>query len=172
MPPTSSCDVGYSRVGFWVQISIGRIERLAALVRLRSRHRSVRRAASGLRAQSEGVFIEVMEDDPLRGVPVMRGRTAGAARSVTLSVPDLEKSKRFFMGALGMPESTAALRRPEHEALWGWAAHDPQRRARRGNVLVELVHYVDPVGKPWPEGHRISDQGILNIAFATAGCAR
>ncbi|MGL6222927.1 MAG: SRPBCC family protein, partial [Steroidobacteraceae bacterium] len=27
------------------------------------------------------------------------------------------------------------------------------------------VQYLDPVGKPWPAGHRISDQGILNVAF-------
>ena len=80
-----------------------------------------------------------MEDDPLRG----RTRDARpdcrvAARSVALSVPDLEKSKRFFIGALGMTESTAALRRPEHEALWGLdgattrsVALDAGRRRRR-----------------------------------------
>ena len=34
-----------------------------------------------------------------------------------------------------------------------------------GEVLVEVVHYLDPVGKPWPHNYRISDQGILNIAF-------
>ena len=108
-----------------------------------------------------------MEDDPLRG----RTRDARpdcrvAARSVTLSVADLEKSKRFFIGALGMPESVAALRRPEHEALWGLdGASTRSVVLDAGNVLVELVQYLDPVGKPWPDGHRISDQGILNIAF-------
>ena len=34
-----------------------------------------------------------------------------------------------------------------------------------GSVLVELVQYLDPVGRPRPAGYRISDQGILNIAF-------
>ena len=162
------CDVGYSRVGFWVQDFDQTLERLAALgtppLTAPVGKAGERRACV---RNPEGVFIEVMEDDPLRG----RTRDARpdcrvAARSVTLSVPDLEKSKRYFMGALGMPESTAALRRPEHEALWGLdGATTRSVVLDAGNVLVELVQYLDPVGKPWPEGHRISDQGILNIAF-------
>ena len=34
-----------------------------------------------------------------------------------------------------------------------------------GGVLVELVEHLDPVGRARPDDHRISDQGILNIAF-------
>jgi catechol 2,3-dioxygenase-like lactoylglutathione lyase family enzyme/uncharacterized membrane protein len=162
------CDVGYSRVGFWVQDFDQTLERLAALGtppltapvgKVGNRRVCVR--------NPEDLFIEVMEDDPLRG----RTRDARpdcrvAARSVTLSVPDLEKSKRFFMTALGMTKSAAALRRPEHEALWGLdGATTRSIVLDAGNLLVELVQYLDPVGKPWPEGHRISDQGILNIAF-------
>ena len=95
----------------------------------------------------------------------MRGLTGVAARSVTLSVADLEKSKRYFMGALGMPESTAVLRRREHEALWGLdGATTRSVVLDAGNVLVELCSTSIP-SAAWPEGHRISDQGILNIAF-------
>ncbi len=32
-------------------------------------------------------------------------------------------------------------------------------------MVVELVEYADPRGAPWPPGYRISDQGLLNIAF-------
>jgi catechol 2,3-dioxygenase-like lactoylglutathione lyase family enzyme len=108
-----------------------------------------------------------MEDDPLRG----RSRDARpdcrvAVRSVTLSVPDLEKSTRFFVDALGMSQSTTKLRRPEHEALWGLGGATTRSVVLdAGNVLLELVQYLDPVGKPWPRGYRISDQGILNVAF-------
>ena len=162
------CDVGYSRVGFWVQDFDRTVARLAAL------GTPPRTAAVGKAGERrvcvrnpEGVFIEVMEDDPLRGrTSDARPECRVAARSVTLSVPDLEKSKRFFMGALGMPESAAVLRRPEHEALWGLdGATTRSVVLDAGNVLVELVQYLDPVGKAWPDGHRISDQGILNIAF-------
>lgn len=36
---------------------------------------------------------------------------------------------------------------------------------RAGGVLVELVEYIDPQGRPRPSGYRISDQGIMNVAF-------
>jgi catechol 2,3-dioxygenase-like lactoylglutathione lyase family enzyme len=169
MPPDyRPCDVGYSRVGFWVQDFDQTLERLATLDtppltapigKAGERRVCVR--------NPEGVFIEVMEDDPLRGhTHDARPDCKVAARSVTLSVADLEKSKRYFIDALGMPESMAVLRRPEHEALWGLdGARTRSVVLDAGNVLVELVQYLDPVGKPWPGGHRISDQGILNIAF-------
>jgi short-subunit dehydrogenase len=32
-------------------------------------------------------------------------------------------------------------------------------------MIVELVEYADPRGRPWPPDYRISDQGLLNIAF-------
>ena len=162
------CDVGYSRVGFWVQDFDATLDRL---VQLGTPPLTVPVGAAGARRvcvrNPEGVFIEVMEDDPLQGrTRDARPECRVAARSVTLSVPDLEKSKRYFMGALGLQESAAHLRRPEHEALWGLAGATTRSVVLdAGNVLIELVQYIDPVGRPWPEGHRISDQGILNIAF-------
>jgi hypothetical protein len=81
-------------------------------------------------------------------------------------VPDLEQSKQFFMGALRLKPSGVALHVPEHEALWGLAgARSNSIVLDGGDVLVELVQYLDPVGKAWPPGYRVSDQGLLNIAF-------
>ena len=40
-----------------------------------------------------------------------------------------------------------------------------KRSVRCGEVLIEVVQYVDPAGKPRPDDYRLSDQGILNIAF-------
>ncbi len=58
------------------------------------------------------------------------------------------------------------LHTPEHEALWGLAgARTRSRTFVAGDVLVEAVQYIGPGRQPWPEGYRISDQGILNIAF-------
>ena len=55
---------------------------------------------------------------------------------------------------------------PEHEALWGLdGARTRSSVFTAGSVLVELVQYLDPVGRPRRVGYRISDQGILNIAF-------
>ena len=87
-------------------------------------------------------------------------------RSVTLSVPDLARSEAFFSRGLGLERSAASLHIPEHEALWGLAGAETRSSVfSAGGVLVELVQYRDPVGRPRPADHRIADQGILNIAF-------
>ena len=118
----------------------------------------------------EGVLIELMEDDPRE--PVRRGRSAGVpggavVRSVTLSVPDLNRSAGTFEQVLGLePAAGVTLHVPAHEALWG--LEGAQRLSRlywARDILVELAQYTDPVGKPWPSGYRISDQGLLNVAF-------
>jgi len=113
------------------------------------------------------VFVEVMEDDPLDAtVGADRTQCPTAIRSVTLSVPDLDDTTEFFGGALGLPRAAAPLHDPQHEALWGLAgAKNRSRVYLAGDVLVEVVQYAEPVGKPWPAGYRICDQGILNVAF-------
>jgi catechol 2,3-dioxygenase-like lactoylglutathione lyase family enzyme len=88
-------------------------------------------------------------------------------RSVTLSVPDLERSRRFFVDALGLDETEApALHGPEHERLWG--LEGASRRSLElwaGDFLVELVEYLEPRGRPRPLDYRISDQGLMNVAL-------
>ena len=162
------CDIGYSRIGVWVADFDQALTRLA---HLGTSPLSAPVGAAGARRacvrNPDGVYVEIMEDDPLSGAGVNPARSSCpvALRSVTLSVPDLARSEAFFGGlCLGRPE--AALRAPEHEALWGL----PGARTRSsvfaaGSVLVELAQYLDPVGRPRPRGDRISDQGILNVAF-------
>ena len=162
-------DIGYTRIGVWVADFDRVLTRLAGLG---SRPLSDPTGAAGERRacvrSPDGVYVEVMEDDPLGGVGLAVGQPACpvALRSVTLSVPELARSEAFFGDGLGLPRSAASLRAPEHEALWGL----PGGRTRggvfdAGGVLVELVQYLDPIGRPRPPGHRISDQGILNVAF-------
>jgi short-subunit dehydrogenase len=89
-----------------------------------------------------------------------------AARSVRLSVADLDRSRRFFAEVLGAGVAGPALHEPEHEALWGLEGARREALALwADDMLIELVRYVDPPGRPWPPGYRISDQGLLNIAF-------
>ncbi len=164
------CDVGYSMVSFAVADLDRTMERAAGagtppltepLGPEGSRRVCLR--------DPEGVLIELMEDDPRGPEPRDRPREEldAVARSVTLSVPDLERSRGFFVGVLGLrPAEGLELHRPEHEALWG--LEGAQRRSLAlwaDDALVELVEYTQPRGKPWPQGHRISDQGLLNIAF-------
>jgi catechol 2,3-dioxygenase-like lactoylglutathione lyase family enzyme/uncharacterized protein YndB with AHSA1/START domain len=162
------CDIGYSRVGIWVQdfdATLGRLEMLDSRpVTAPAGERGRRRACV---RSPDGVFVEVMEEDLLAGrTRVVRPECAAAPRYITVSVPDLDKSKQFFMGALRLKPSGVVLHGPEHEALWGLAgATSNSIVLDGGDVLVELVQYLDPVGKPWPAGYRVSDQGLLNVAF-------
>jgi hypothetical protein len=71
------------------------------------------------------------------------------------------------MDAPGLREAKeVVLHRPEHEALWGLpGAQCKSLLLWAGDFLIELVQYTDPVGKPWPEGYRVCDQGLTHIAL-------
>jgi len=117
----------------------------------------------------EGVLLELMEDDPRGRERRSRppDRPSSVVRSVTLSVPDLDRSRRTFQDVLGLtPARDLALHGPDHEALWrldGARRHSACYWA--DDIVIELVEYEQPTAKPWPPGYRISDQGLLNIAF-------
>jgi short-subunit dehydrogenase/catechol 2,3-dioxygenase-like lactoylglutathione lyase family enzyme len=175
-PPTRAfasrrrpCDVGYSLIAFHV-------EDLGACL--------ARAAARGATALSDpigdpgsrrccvrdpdGVIVELMEDDPRaderRDRP--RAELRAVTRAVRLSVDDLERSRRLLVESLGLREATAGLHDPEHEALWGLdGAERDSLSLWAGDFMLELVEYAEPRGKPWPPGYRISDRGLLNVAF-------
>ncbi len=164
------CDLGYTRIGFWVadfDATLARLARIGSqplsdpIGEPRFRRACVR--------SPDGVFVEIMEDDPLisrGGQALASADRPVAVRSLTLSVADLDQSAAFLSGGLGMPASGAALRRPEHEALWDLPGAATRTQVfEAGDVLVEAVQYLDPVGRPRPDDYRISDQGILNIAL-------
>ena len=162
------CDIGYTRIGIWVEDFDATMNRLAGLgsqpLTAPQGERGTRRSCV---RNPDGVYVEIMEDDPLPESN-RRGRVdcPAAIRSVTLSVPQLVDAAAFFEAGIGLKASTVALHTPEHEALWGLAGATTESRLfDGGEVLIEVVQYLDPVGKPRPDGYRLSDQGILNIAF-------
>jgi catechol 2,3-dioxygenase-like lactoylglutathione lyase family enzyme len=116
----------------------------------------------------DGVVLELFEDDPAREhrpSPAQQSCTV-ALRSITLSVGDVERSKAFFAGALSMHEAPSdVLHVPAMEALWGLgAAERTVAVLRAGAMLVELVQYLAPPGRPRPHDHVSSEIGVLNIA--------
>ena len=162
------CDIGYTRIGIWVEDFDATMKRLAGLgsqpLTAPQGERGRRRACV---RNPDGVYVEIMEDDPLPQFN-RRGRVdcPAAIRSVTLSVPQLVDAAAFFEAGIGLKASTVALHTPEHEALWGLAGATTESRLfDGGEVLIEVVQYLDPAGKPRPDDYRLSDQGILNIAF-------
>lgn len=169
-PDERVCDIGYSRVGLHVAdldravqdlFSAG-VSPLTGPLGPRGKRRVCVR-------DPEGNLLEVMEDDPLEGTgpPKARPDVPVTVRTVTLSVPDLASARRTWMDAFGFDEAReTVLHQPEHESLWG--LEGAQREAvvlDGGGILVELVEYRKPSGRPRPEGRRICDQGIMNIAL-------
>lgn len=165
------CDIGYSVVTYWVS------DLDDVIARARECGHKPLTEPMGPRGERhvclrdpDGIVVEVVEQDWRTPQPDARPRPelGVVARAVRASVPDLENAIRFFVDRLGMTESEVQLHTEDHEALWGLGG--AQRRVRTlwaGDMWLELVEYADPAGQPWPDGYRISDQGILNIALGT-----
>lgn len=162
------CDIGYSRVGLWVadfdaclaNLAILGSPPLGRILGTPGQRRACVR-------NPDGVYVELMEEDPLpQRPPGERLHCPAAIRSVTLSTPDLEQSVAYLSALCSKAPVGNFLHGPEHEALWG-LAHAKTRSVlfEAGDVLLEVVQYQDPIGRPRPQDYRISDQGILNIAF-------
>ncbi len=169
------CDIGYSMISLWVADFD---DCLARLKQLGSPTETEPMGMIGNRRvcvkDPEGVLLELMEEDPR--AQVLRGRPNSelpvAVRSITLSVENIEQSKQFFMAVLGLKavasqeDAAFTLHEPAHEALWGLeGARRKQALLWAHDFLVELVEYSDPKGAPRSQDYRISDQGLLNIAF-------
>ncbi|MGI8631571.1 MAG: hypothetical protein ACR2NA_03355 [Solirubrobacterales bacterium] len=165
-PDETAADHGYRRAGFHVgdfDSTLARLDRFGSapvgpVLGERPRRRACLR-------DPEGNWIELMEDDPLPPA-VKRWPDAGATlRSVTISVADLEIASVSWADGIGLPDAARPLHDPAHEALWGLeGAHRRQRTLDAGTAVIELVEY-EQMGRPLPDGHRICDQGIMNVAF-------
>ena len=161
------CDTGYTRIGVHVS-DFDAV--LASLQVLGTRPLTPSLGGSGQRRacvrNPDGVFVEIMEADPLAGNGKDQRACPVATRSVTMSTPDLAASVAYLTAVTGQLPTDIDLHLDEHEALWGLAGANCKRAVFEcGDILLEVVQYLDPVGKPWPTGYRICDQGVLNIAF-------
>jgi catechol 2,3-dioxygenase-like lactoylglutathione lyase family enzyme len=120
------------------------------------------RRHAAIRDPYMGAIIEVMES----GKKKPEGPFVAYA---TNSVADLEKSRKFYRDVLQaeiLP--LEQLHGPSDEALWGLpGAERDGFLARVDDMLFEVVQYRNPVGRPKPAGYQISDQGIMNAAFAS-----
>jgi catechol 2,3-dioxygenase-like lactoylglutathione lyase family enzyme/uncharacterized protein YndB with AHSA1/START domain len=163
------CDIGYSTIGIHVADFDATLDRLdGRRVRLLSDPIGEPGSRRVCVRDPDGVLLEVMEDDPRSGKPRSRSYEAPVVtRFVTLSVPDLKEARRTWVGVLGLTElPEIRLHGPEHEELWGLRGATRESFVMRaGDMFIEVVRYLDPVGRPWPDGYRISDHGLLNVAL-------
>jgi len=161
------CDIGYTRIGVHVADFDAA---LAKLQLLGSKPLQSPQGCAGHRRacvrNPDGVFVEIMEADPLPADVNTQRDCPVATRSVTMSTPDMAASVAYLTAVTGVEPAGIELHTNEHEALWGLAGAKCKRAVYLcDDILLELVQYLDPVGKPWPTDYRICDQGILNIAF-------
>src|SRR5262245_61583514 len=165
-------DSGYTIIGVHVADFDARLTSLrSAGVQLLTEPIGARGSRRVCVKDPEGNIVELMEEDPRQGGSKLRPRPRPdvpvVARSITISVPDINMSRRYFLDTLRLEECTDfVLHKPEHEELWGLKGATAKTVLLwAGDILVELRQYTNPVAKPWPKGYRISDQGMLNIAF-------
>jgi catechol 2,3-dioxygenase-like lactoylglutathione lyase family enzyme len=122
-----------------------------------------------------GIIIEIMEENEALS-PGVRRRHFDLDPFVVyaaVSVADIAASRDFFGRVVGLPIVENHLHRPEEEALWGLGGADRRSfLADTGDMLIEVVEYRAPRGRPKPADHRLSDQGIMNIALRSTSKAR
>jgi catechol 2,3-dioxygenase-like lactoylglutathione lyase family enzyme len=104
-----------------------------------------------------GTPTELVED------PAVEGPARLAA--VGASVPDIARARRYFAATLGLRPLDPPD--PARETLWALpgAQRDALALDAGNGVTIELAQYTDPVPRPRPDGWRINDIGILNVAL-------
>ncbi len=162
------CDIGNTRIGVWVADFDQALTRLG---RLGSPPLSDPMGSAGARRvcvrNPDGVYVEIMEDDPLSGTGFAPSRSA---------CPSLRARSRFQSRTSRGPkpsspaDSACSVLVPRCASLstrrcGGWPAHrraaacHRRQRPRRARAVPRSGRAAAPAG------YRISDQGILNIAF-------
>ena len=125
------CDIGYTRIGIWVEDFDATTEKACPTWQSAADSATGRagRRRACVRSTPDGVYVEIMEDDPLPESN-RRGRVdcPSAIRSVTVSVPQLVKMPLpFSRRASACKASTVALHRQSTRRCGAWRV--PPRRA-------------------------------------------
>ena len=116
-----------------------------------------------------GCVVELLEDgDTVPGSPrEAYFRNDPYPLYATLSVAELEPVVRFFGDVVGLVEvDPHTLHTSDMDSLWGLDGPVERNTAvlRAGQGFVEIVRYTQPAPRPKPPDHRLSDQGMMNVA--------
>ncbi len=126
-----------------------------------------RRAA--IRDPFAGMIIEIIEEsDDL--APALRRRHFDCDPFViyaAVSVSDLDAARHFYGDIVGLTlVDDNPLHSPEHEAMWGLKGSNRRGLvANLNGIMLEIVEYQNPRGRPKAANHRICDQGMMNVAL-------
>lgn len=145
-------DIGYSRLIFSVPVLEPVAERTGSRVVTLNGQQSL------LFRDPDGIMVQAIK------APVPRARLTGVAASV----PDMAIARRSFAEGCGCLVPSDPI--PDWGELWGERGADKEMLLFEGsNLTIEVSKYRDST--PWPNGYRLADHGILNVAlgFASAG---
>lgn len=164
----SPADHGWTRFGIAVERFDRALEEMAKrgispMAGVTSVH-GLRRCA--FRDEGIGVIVEVMEDG--EALRARSGRKAGPALVYAASsVSDLDAAKQFYTEVLQLPFAEHVDLQPaDKDVLWGLkGARSDLFYVDAGGVLLEIVQYANPIGRPRPADYRTSDQGVVNVAL-------
>jgi catechol 2,3-dioxygenase-like lactoylglutathione lyase family enzyme len=167
----SPVDHGWNRIGIGVPDFDGTLAALARWdvtpITAPVRMGPGRRIA--IRDPFAGIIIEIIEEtDEL--APGLRRRHFDLDPFIVyaaVSVADIDQARHFFGNIVGLPLSdNNDLHAPEDESLWGLASVSRKSVVvDAGDIKIEVVEYCSPRGRPKADDHRISDQGMMNIAL-------
>jgi catechol 2,3-dioxygenase-like lactoylglutathione lyase family enzyme len=165
----SPADVGYNVMTVHVRDFDGTLARLAerAVAPLAEVAGPIgdRRACV---ADPNGNLVEFVERDPAPNVEAVRPEVNAAVRGIRVTVPDMTHARTFFTDCLGLTLAEVPAHDESHESLWGLAGRTPELvTLTDGRTFVELANYGEAT-RGWPQGYRISDEGVLNIALANS----
>ena len=94
-------------------------------------------------------------------------QTIDAVEAVGITVADLDRSVAFYQEVLDFePVAETALSGDTHERLMGvFGARVRIAHLQLGDERVDLVDYLAPEGRPYPEDMRSNDQAFQHIAI-------
>ena len=169
-------DIGFCRLGLSTPDFDGVLRRLAALglatITAPMKINGLRRVC--FRDPTVGIPVEIMEEGA--GLPGGRERyhdLEPAVVYVALSVSDLDEAVAYFGGVIGLETVDGDLHSAGEEALWNLP--NARRRSallRGGAIVLELVQYEAPAGRPRPLHDRLDQQGLKTIAVGYRDPAR
>lgn len=143
-------DIGYSRI----RVAVPALDALISRAGMGAVREMLGRRIALIR-DPDGVMIELVEDHSLGG-PRLFG--------VALSVPDMAVARASFVDGCGCK---VVNENPEdYGVLWDEVDADKQSVLLGGETItLELNCYRTPAPLPWPDGYRLADIGILNVAL-------
>jgi len=154
-------DVGYTRIAFEVDevasfrdhCLINRADKVSQLYDIDGRPGFTLRDPDGILIEIEAAKVPLPDH--------LKARHSGIA----LTVPDLDEALHNFRDTLGF--SAMAQAAADKGVLWREENADKRMVLLDGITMwIEISCYTKPGSLPWPDGYRISDRGILNIAIA------